>query len=118
LSIGLLPAQSFAPVGAKWVYAHDDGTSGHLIVQEVIKDTIIGGKTVQKLFSYYINKNTPPNPLNKIYYDTTNIHYEYVYKHNDTIFTVTNFGDIPIYIFSSEINDTVVMADGSLCTDP
>src|SRR5690606_8553375 len=72
---------------------------------------------VQKLYSYSINKYTPPNPSNTTYYDTTNFQNEFVYKLNDTVFTITNYGDIPIYIFSSEINDTIVISDGSLCTE-
>lgn len=101
------PVKNWAPVGAKWVYDHDDGLQAYLTTIESVKDTTVQGKLCKLL----ITKETDEvqNQDGSYNWRTVILSKDFIYRSNDTIFHYNRFDNVfyPLYLLNVETNDTV-----------
>ncbi len=117
-STTLLFGQNFAPVGATWYYDYDDGVGGYMLYIRSEKDTLVNTKSCKQLIERRIaEKQNLVNDQIVSRWDTLEIDTKYVYLENDTVFYWGSNSFLPLYIFNAQANDTIVLNDGSLCSD-
>ena len=99
-----IKAQDFAPIGANWYYDYDPGTAppnAEYDYYSSVKDTVIAGKTVQKIVEVYYQYSGDTSILSPLYF----------YNSSDTVFLYNprknNFGRF--FIYNQNKGDTLTL---------
>ena len=96
-------AQNWAPAGAKWHYTYIGFSSGYVEIANV-GDTIIAGKTCQKLQKTFNGLQFGVTPVNYIF-DTT-----YTYESNGVVYVLEQNQWKTLYNFNAVVGDHWPMA--------